>query len=277
MIWLWFTVLFANFAEAVAEGRGKAQADTLRKARTETARQVHFSLLSSYKKFETVSADKLRAGDLVVCEAGDVIPGWCRDAMIAWSTEAAITGSPRPSSAVSGGTVRQSRAGPNGSFPTGLLFGSQLLPGSSFLDRIIKLVYGPSARRRRMKSHSSTPLVGSTIIFVFADGHAWPSSYVTYAGGVISADRPVVLLRYTDPDHHSCLAVGHRYRRRGSSRAISVSSHPGHAVEAAGDVDKCRRLDKTGTVTFGNRQATELIVVPGATEREARRGSFAGE
>ncbi|MGA7153653.1 MAG: HAD-IC family P-type ATPase, partial [Pseudolabrys sp.] len=183
VIWLWFTVLFANFAEAVAEGRGKAQADTLRKARTET-RAKRIQSPSSYKKFETVSADKLRAGDLVVCEAGDVIPG-DGDVIegIASVNEAAITGESAPVIRESGGD-RSAVTGGTTVISDRIIIRITSSPGSSFLDRMIKLVEGAERQKTPNEIALDILLVGLTIIFVFAT--ATIPSYVTYAGGVIS-------------------------------------------------------------------------------------------
>ncbi len=270
VLWLWFTVLFANFAEAVAEGRGKAQADTLRKARTET-RAKRIQSPSSYKKFETVAADKLRAGDLVVCEAGDVIPG-DGDVIegIASVNEAAITGESAPvirefggdRSAVTGGTTVISDR---------IIIRITSSPGSSFLDRMIKLVEGAERQKTPNEIALNILLVGLTIIFVFAT--ATIPSYVTYAGGAVSVVMLVALFVTLIPTTIGALlsAIG----IAGMDRLVrfNVLAMSGRAVEAAGDVDTLL-LDKTGTVTFGNRQATEIFVVPGVTEREAAEAAL---
>ncbi|MFY9882194.1 MAG: potassium-transporting ATPase subunit KdpB, partial [Pseudolabrys sp.] len=270
VIWLWFTVLFANFAEAVAEGRGKAQADTLRKARTET-RAKRIQSPSSFNKFEAVSADKLRAGDLVVCEAGDVIPG-DGDVIegIASVNEAAITGESAPVIRESGGD-RSAVTGGTTVISDRIIIRITSSPGSSFLDRMIKLVEGAERQKTPNEIALDILLVGLTIIFVFAT--ATIPSYVTYAGGVISVIILVALFVTLIPTTIGALlsAIG----IAGMDRLVrfNVLAMSGRAVEAAGDVDTLL-LDKTGTVTFGNRQATELIVVPGASEREAAEAAL---
>ena len=270
VLWLWFTVLFANFAEAVAEGRGKAQADTLRKARTET-RAKRIQSPSSYKKFETVAADKLRAGDLVVCEAGDVIPG-DGDVIegIASVNEAAITGESAPVIRESGGD-RSAVTGGTTVISDRIIIRITSSPGSSFLDRMIKLVEGAERQKTPNEIALDILLVGLTIIFVFAT--ATIPSYVTYAGGAVSVVILVALFVTLIPTTIGALlsAIG----IAGMDRLVrfNVLAMSGRAVEAAGDVDTLL-LDKTGTVTFGNRQATEIFVVPGVTEREAAEAAL---
>ena len=270
VIWLWFTVLFANFAEAIAEGRGKAQADTLRKVRTET-RAKRIQSPSSFNKFEAVSADKLRAGDLVVCEAGDVIPG-DGDVIegIASVNEAAITGESAPVIRESGGD-RSAVTGGTTVISDRIIIRITSSPGSSFLDRMIKLVEGAERQKTPNEIALDILLVGLTIIFVFAT--ATIPSYVTYAGGAVSVVILVALFVTLIPTTIGALlsAIG----IAGMDRLVrfNVLAMSGRAVEAAGDVDTLL-LDKTGTVTFGNRQATELIVVPGATEREAAEAAL---
>ncbi|HEY6753362.1 MAG TPA: potassium-transporting ATPase subunit KdpB [Pseudolabrys sp.] len=268
--WLWFTVLFANFAEAVAEGRGKAQADTLRKARTETLAK-RIQSVASYKKFESVSADKLRAGDLVVCEAGDVIPG-DGDVIegIASVNEAAITGESAPVIRESGGD-RSAVTGGTTVISDRIIIRITSSPGSSFLDRMIKLVEGAERQKTPNEIALDILLVGLTIIFVFAT--ATIPSYVTYAGGAVSVVILVALFVTLIPTTIGALlsAIG----IAGMDRLVrfNVLAMSGRAVEAAGDVDTLL-LDKTGTVTFGNRQATEIIVVPGVNEREAAEAAL---
>ena len=270
VIWLWFTVLFANFAEAVAEGRGKAQADTLRKARTETLAK-RIQSVASYKKFESVSADKLRAGDLVVCEAGDVIPG-DGDVIegIASVNEAAITGESAPVIRESGGD-RSAVTGGTTVISDRIIIRITSSPGSSFLDRMIKLVEGAERQKTPNEIALDILLVGLTIIFVFAT--ATIPSYVTYAGGAVSVVILVALFVTLIPTTIGALlsAIG----IAGMDRLVrfNVLAMSGRAVEAAGDVDTLL-LDKTGTVTFGNRQATEIIVVPGVNEREAAEAAL---
>ncbi|MGD9837016.1 MAG: potassium-transporting ATPase subunit KdpB [Afipia sp.] len=269
-VWLWFTVLFANFAEAVAEGRGKAQADTLRQTRTETRAK---RLLSSDNSelYEGVSADQLEAGDLVVCEAGDIIPG---DGEvidgIASVNEAAVTGESAPVIRESGGD-RSAVTGGTTVISDRIVVRITSSPGSSFLDRMIKLVEGAERQKTPNEIALNILLVGLTIIFVFAT--ATIPSFVTYAGGAISIVVLVALFVTLIPTTIGALlsAIG----IAGMDRLVrfNVLAMSGRAVEAAGDVDTLL-LDKTGTITFGNRFATEIVVVPGFSEREAAEAAL---
>ena len=265
VLWLWFTVLFANFAEAVAEGRGKAQADTLRRSRTETKAKK----LSDPKKrtsFKAVPALELRAGDFVLVEAGDVVPG-DGDVIegIASVNEAAITGKSAPVIRESGGD-RSAVTGGTTVISDWIVVRITSSPGSSFLDRMIALVEGAERQKTPNEIALNILLIGLTIIFVFAT--ATIPSYATYAGGAISVVILVALFVTLIPTTIGALlsAIG----IAGMDRLVrfNVLAMSGRAVEAAGDVDTLL-LDKTGTVTFGNRLATEIIVVPGVTEREA--------
>ena len=264
VLWLWFTVLFANFAEAVAEGRGKAQADNLRKTRTET-RAKRILMPDNYEVYEGVSAEDLQAGDLVVCEAGDVIPG-DGDVIegIASVNEAAITGESAPVIRESGGD-RSAVTGGTTVISDRVVIRITSSPGSSFLDRMIKLVEGAERQKTPNEIALNILLIGLTIIFVFAT--ATIPSYATYAGGAVSVVILVALFVTLIPTTIGALlsAIG----IAGMDRLVrfNVLAMSGRAVEAAGDVDTLL-LDKTGTVTFGDRQATEIIPVPGVTERE---------
>ena len=270
VLWLWFTVLFANFAEAVAEGRGKAQADTLRRSRVETKAKK----LSDPKKrtsYKDVPALDLRAGDYVVVAAGDVVPG-DGDVVegIASVNEAAITGESAPvirefggdRSAVTGGTTVIS---------DWIVVRITSSPGSSFLDRMIALVEGAERQKTPNEIALNILLIGLTIIFVFAT--ATIPSYATYAGGAVSVVILVALFVTLIPTTIGALlsAIG----IAGMDRLVrfNVLAMSGRAVEAAGDVDTLL-LDKTGTVTFGNRLATEIILVQGVTEREAAEAAL---
>lgn len=269
-IWLWFTVLFANFAEAVAEGRGKAQADTLRQTRTET-RAKRLLSADNDELYEGVSADQLEAGDLVVCEAGDIIPG---DGEvidgIASVNEAAVTGESAPVIRESGGD-RSAVTGGTTVISDRIVVRITSSPGSSFLDRMIKLVEGAERQKTPNEIALNILLVGLTIIFVFAT--ATIPSYVVYAGGTISVVVLVALFVTLIPTTIGALlsAIG----IAGMDRLVrfNVLAMSGRAVEAAGDVDTLL-LDKTGTITFGNRFATEIVVVPGVTEREAAEAAL---
>ena len=270
VLWLWFTVLFANFAEAVAEGRGKAQADSLRKTRTET-RAKRILMPDNYEVYEGVPAEDLEAGDLVVCEAGDVIPGDGEVIQgIASVNEAAITGESAPVIRESGGD-RSAVTGGTTVISDRIVIRITSSPGSSFLDRMIRLVEGAERQKTPNEIALNILLIGLTIIFVFAT--ATIPSYATYAGGAISVVILVALFVTLIPTTIGALlsAIG----IAGMDRLVrfNVLAMSGRAVEAAGDVDTLL-LDKTGTVTFGNRLATEIIVVPGVTEREAAEAAL---
>jgi K+-transporting ATPase ATPase B chain len=270
VLWLWFTVLFANFAEAVAEGRGKAQADTLRRSRVETKAKK----LSDPKKrtnYKAVPALQLRAGDFVVVEAGDVVPG-DGDVIegIASVNEAAITGESAPVIRESGGD-RSAVTGGTTVISDWIVVRITSSPGSSFLDRMIALVEGAERQKTPNEIALNILLVGLTIIFVFAT--ATIPSYATYAGGAISVIILVALFVTLIPTTIGALlsAIG----IAGMDRLVrfNVLAMSGRAVEAAGDVDTVL-IDKTGTVTFGNRLATEIFVVPGVIEREAAEAAL---
>jgi len=270
MIWLWFTVLFANFAEAVAEGRGKAQADSLRQTRTET-RAKRVVLPDNHEVYEGVSAEDLEVGDLVVCEAGDIIPGDGEVIEgIASVNEAAITGESAPVIRESGGD-RSAVTGGTTVISDRIIVRITSSPGSSFLDRMIKLVEGAERQKTPNEIALNILLVGLTIIFVFAT--ATIPSYAAYAGGAISVVVLVALFVTLIPTTIGALlsAIG----IAGMDRLVrfNVLALSGRAVEAAGDVDTLL-LDKTGTVTFGNRLATEIIPVPGVSEREAAEAAL---
>ncbi|MEA2905127.1 MAG: potassium-transporting ATPase ATP-binding subunit [Alphaproteobacteria bacterium] len=270
VVWLWFTVLFANFAEAVAEGRGKAQADTLRKTRTET-RAKRVLMPDNTTVYEGVSAEDLETGDLVVCEPGDIIPGDGEVIEgIASVNEAAITGESAPVIRESGGD-RSAVTGGTTVLSDRIVVRITSSPGSSFLDRMIKLVEGAERQKTPNEIALNILLVGLTIIFVFAT--ATIPSYVAYAGGAISVVVLVALFVTLIPTTIGALlsAIG----IAGMDRLVrfNVLAMSGRAVEAAGDVDTLL-LDKTGTVTFGNRLATEIVPVPGVSEWEAAEAAL---
>jgi K+-transporting ATPase ATPase B chain len=263
VLWLWFTVLFANFAEAIAEGRGKAQAAALRRQRTETQAKLLAGPGGSGHKL--VPSTSLKVGDVVLVEAGDTIPsdGEVIEG-IASVNEAAITGESAP-------VIRES--GGDRSAVTG---GTQVLSdwikvritaalGSTFLDRMIKLVEGAERQKTPNEIALDILLVGLTIIFVFAT--VTIPSYATYAGGAISVVILVALFVTLIPTTIGALlsAIG----IAGMDRLVrfNVLAMSGRAVEAAGDVDTLL-LDKTGTITLGNRQATEFKPLRGIREQE---------
>jgi K+-transporting ATPase ATPase B chain len=254
-VWLWFTVIFANFAEAVAEGRGKAQADTLRKMRKETAAR---RLVGG--KEESVPSSSLRKGDIVVAEAGDLVPG---DGEIiegiASVDESAITGESAPVIRESGGD-RSAVTGGTKVLSDRIVIRIVTNPGESFLDRMIALVEGASRQKTPNEIALHILLVGLTLVFLFACVTLVPLAQ--YSGIGLSATVIVALLVCLIPTTIGGLlsAIG----IAGMDRLLqkNVIAMSGRAVEASGDVDTLL-LDKTGTITHGNRMATELIPLAG--------------
>ncbi len=263
VLWLWFTVLFANFAEAIAEGRGKAQADALRRQRTET--QAKLLTGSEGKNYKLVPGTTLKVGDIVLVEAGDTIPsdGEVIEG-VASVNEAAITGESAPVIRESGGD-RSAVTGGTQVLSDWIRVRITAAPGSTFLDRMIRLVEGAERQKTPNEIALDILLVGLTIIFVFAT--ATIPSYVAYAGGAISVVILVALFVTLIPTTIGALlsAIG----IAGMDRLVrfNVLAMSGRAVEAAGDVDTLL-LDKTGTITLGNRQATEFKPLRGVTEQE---------
>ena len=263
VVWLWFTVLFANFAEAIAEGRGKAQADALRRTRTET--QAKLLSRPDSKNYQLTPGTKLKVGDVVLVEAGDIIPsdGEVIEG-IASVNEAAITGESAPVIRESGGD-RSAVTGGTQVLSDWIKVRITAAPGSTFLDRMIKLVEGAERQKTPNEVALDILLVGLTIIFVFAT--VTIPSYASYAGGTISVIILVALFVTLIPTTIGALlsAIG----IAGMDRLVrfNVLAMSGRAVEAAGDVDTLL-LDKTGTITLGNRQATEFRPLRGVTEQE---------
>jgi K+-transporting ATPase ATPase B chain len=264
ILWLWFTVLFANFAEAVAEGRGKAQADTLRRQRTETQAKV-VAGAGEPKNYRLVPSAELKVGNIVLVEAGDMIPsdGEVIEGM-ASVNEAAITGESAPVIRESGGD-RSAVTGGTQVLSDWIRVRITAAPGSTFLDRMIRLVEGAERQKTPNEIALNILLIGLTVIFVFAT--ATIPSYVYYAGSTISVVILVALFVTLIPTTIGALlsAIG----IAGMDRLVrfNVLAMSGRAVEAAGDVDTLL-LDKTGTITLGNRQATEFKPVRGVTEQE---------
>ncbi len=264
ILWLWFTVLFANFAEAVAEGRGKAQADTLRRQRTETQAKL-ITAGGDRQSFRLVPSTNLKVGDLVLVEAGDMIPsdGEVVEGM-ASVNEAAITGESAPVIRESGGD-RSAVTGGTQVLSDWIRVRITAAPGSTFLDRMIHLVEGAERQKTPNEIALNILLIGLTIIFVFAT--ATIPSFVHYAGSTISVVILVALFVTLIPTTIGALlsAIG----IAGMDRLVrfNVLAMSGRAVEAAGDVDTLL-LDKTGTITLGNRQATDFKPVHGVTEQE---------
>jgi K+-transporting ATPase ATPase B chain len=263
ILWLWFTVLFANFAEAIAEGRGKAQADSLRQQRTET--QAKLMAGTDPKNYKRVPGTSLKVGDVVVVEAGDIIPsdGEVIEG-IASVNESAITGESAPVIRESGGD-RSAVTGGTQVLSDWIIVRISAAQGSTFLDRMIKLVEGAERQKTPNEIALNILLAGLTIIFVFAT--ATIPSYAAYAGGSISVVVLVALFVTLIPTTIGALlsAIG----IAGMDRLVrfNVLAMSGRAVEAAGDVDTLL-LDKTGTITLGNRQATEFKAARGVSEQE---------
>jgi K+-transporting ATPase ATPase B chain len=273
-LWLWFTVLFANFAEAMAEGRGKAQAETLRKARAETdARR-----LGEDGTTEIVASSKLRAGDLVLVSAGEFIPG---DGEViegvASVDESAITGESAPVIRESGGD-RSAVTGGTRVLSDEIKVRITSNPGETFLDRMIGLVEGASRQKTPNEIALNILLAGLTIIFLLAVVTLQP--FAIYSGAPQNIFALVSLLVCLIPTTIGGLlsAIGIAGMDRLIQRNVIAMS--GRAVEAAGDVDVLL-LDKTGTVTLGNREATAFHPAPNVTDAElasaAQLASFADE
>lgn len=260
--WLWLTVLFANLAEAVAEGRGKAQADTLRKAKTDT---VARRLSQDGGAEEQVPGTALRIGDLVVCEAGDIIPG-DGDVVegVASVDESAITGESAPVIRESGGD-RSAVTGGTKVLSDRIVIKITTKPGETFIDRMINLVEGAARQKTPNEIALNILLASLTIVFLLAVVTLQP--FAIYAG----AEQPMIvllaLLVCLIPTTIGALlsAIGIAGMDRLVQRNVLAMS--GRAVEAAGDVSTLL-LDKTGTITLGNRQAAEFVPVRGTTEAE---------
>src|ERR1700724_2202251 len=273
-VWLWFTVLFANFAEAMAEGRGKAQADTLRKARTETiAHKLQASGCTQH-----ISGSKLRAADVVVVSAGEFIPG---DGEViegvASVDESAITGESAPVIRESGGD-RSAVTGGARVLAHSINVRITSNPGETFLDRMIHLVEGAQRQKTPNEIALNILLAGLTIIFLLAVVTLQP--FAIYSGAPQSIFVLVSLLVCLIPTTIGGLlsAIGIAGMDRMIQRNVIAMS--GRAVEASGDVDVLL-LDKTGTITLGNRQATHFFPAPGVDEGHladaAQLSSFADE
>ncbi|MEU5956331.1 potassium-transporting ATPase subunit KdpB [Streptomyces sp. NPDC047525] len=258
--WLWLTTVFANLAEAVAEGRGKAQADTLRKAKTDTvARRLNGTAE------EQVPGTELRIGDLVVCEAGDVIPG-DGDVVegVASVDESAITGESAPVIRESGGD-RSAVTGGTKVLSDRIVIKITTKPGETFIDRMINLVEGAARQKTPNEIALNILLASLTIVFLLAVVTLQP--FAVYAGAEQSMIVLAALLVCLIPTTIGALlsAIGIAGMDRLVQRNVLAMS--GRAVEAAGDVSTLL-LDKTGTITLGNRQAAEFVPVRGTTEAE---------
>ena len=262
-LWLWFTVLFANFAEALAEGRGKARAASLRKTRIDmTAKQL---IDQSAKIWRKIPASELERGELVLVEAGELIPsdGEVVEG-VASVDESAITGESAPVIRESGGD-RSAVTGGTRVLSDYIVVRITATQGSTFLDRMIALVEGAERQKTPNEIALNILLAGMTLIFVFAV--ATIPAFAAYAGGHISVLVLVALFVTLIPTTIGALlsAIG----IAGMDRLVrfNVLAMSGRAVEAAGDVDTLL-LDKTGTITLGNRQAAAFLALPGIEERD---------
>ena len=271
ILWLWFTVLFANFAEAVAEGRGKAQAASLRRSKTEANAKLLYaagnekSSASGAAKWRSVPATALKPGDVVLVEAGDLIPS-DGDVIegVASVNEAAITGELAPVIRESGGD-RSAVTGSTTVISDWIKVKITAAQGSTFLDRMIALVEGAARQKTPNEIALNILLAGMTIIFVFVV--ATIPSFASYAGGKVTVLVLVALFVTLIPTTIGALlsAIG----IAGMDRLVrfNVLAMSGRAVEAAGDVDTLL-LDKTGTITLGNRQAAAFVPLTGVSEAE---------
>jgi potassium-transporting ATPase ATP-binding subunit len=267
-LWLWFTVLFANFAEAMAEGRGKAQAGTLRAMRRDTTARRE----TAPGRYESVSSSVLRKGDIIRVEAGEVIPG-DGDVIegVAFVNEAAITGESAPVLKEPGTDIRSSVTGGTTITSDWLRIQVTSDPGETFLDRMIALVEGAERQKTPNEIALNILLAGFTIIFLLAVMTIRP--FLDFVDGDVTTVALVSLLVCLIPTTIGGLlsAIG----VAGMDRMVqhNVLAMSGRAVETAGDIDTLI-LDKTGTITYGNRLASEFIPVAGHGERELVNASL---
>lgn len=259
--WLWFTVLFATFAEAVAEGRGRAQADSLKKTKSDLVARR----LKPDGSTDTIPATDLKVGDVVLVAAGELIPGDGEViAGVASVNESAITGESAPVIRESGGD-RSAVTGGTQVLSDEIRVKITVAPGSSFVDRMIALIEGAKRQKTPNEIALSILLSGLTLIFLFVCVAIW--GLAGYSGTVLSVTVLAALLVTLIPTTIGGLlsAIG----IAGMDRLVrfNVIATSGRAVEAAGDVDTLL-LDKTGTITFGNRMASDFLAAPGVTAGE---------
>ena len=269
-VWLWFTLLFANFAEALAEGRSKAQAASLRAAKRDIAakklREAHYSA-----KHDSVSSASLRKGDIVLIEAGDYVPGDGKVLEgVASVDESAITGESAPVIREAGGDF-SSVTGGTRVLSDWLVVEITVNPGETFLDRMIAMVEGAKRKKTPNEIALTILLVALTLVFLFATVTLLPFSiYATTEAGSgtqVTVTVLVALLVCLIPTTIGGLLSAIGVAGMGRLLRANVIATSGRAVEAAGDVDVLL-LDKTGTITLGNRQASAFIPVPGVTAPE---------
>ncbi|HVH82151.1 MAG TPA: HAD-IC family P-type ATPase, partial [Stellaceae bacterium] len=266
-VWLWLTVLFANLAEAVAEGRGKAQAETLRRAKQETVARklIGWKPGDSTFRIDEVPGTQLGVGDFVIVEAGQVIPG-DGDVIegVASVDESAITGESAPVIRESGGD-RSAVTGGTRVLSDQIIVQITSKPGETFIDRMIGLVEGASRQKTPNEVALNVLLASLTLIFVMAVVTLQPMAYYSKAPQnlIILVALIVALIPTTIGALLSAIGIA------GMDRLVqrNVLAMSGRAVEAAGDVNTLL-LDKTGTITIGNRLASEFIPMPGVPEAE---------
>jgi K+-transporting ATPase ATPase B chain len=261
-VWLWFTVYFATYATALAEARGKAQAATLRKTRSET--MAHRRCEDG--SLEEVGSSALRSGDVVVVREGETIPG-DGDVIegVAYVNEAVITGESAPVLKEPGTDIRSSVTGGTSLTSDTLTISITANPGETFLDRMIALVEGAKRQRTPNEIALSILLSGLTIVFLLATATLRP--FGLYAGAPLGIVVLVALLVCLIPTTIGGLLSAIGIAGMDRVARFNVLAMSGRAVEAAGDVDVIL-LDKTGTITFGNRLASRVVALPGVTERE---------
>ena len=265
--WLWFTVLFATFAEAVAEGRGRAQADSLKRTRSDLSARR----LTADGKEESIAATMLKVGDIVIVDAGELIPG---DGEViegvASVNESAITGESAPVIRESGGD-RSAVTGGTQVLSDQLKIRITTPPGASFVDRMIALIEGAERQKTPNEIALSILLSGLTLVFLIVVVTVW--GLAGYTGTLVSITVLAALLVTLIPTTIGGLlsAIG----IAGMDRLVrfNVIATSGRAVEAAGDVDTLL-LDKTGTITFGNRMAADFIPVPGVTAEQVAEAAL---
>jgi K+-transporting ATPase ATPase B chain len=260
--WLWFTVLFANFAEAIAEARGKAQADTLRATKKETpARRVVNG------REETISSSDLRKGDVILVSEGEIIPG---DGEIiegvAYVNEAAITGESAPVLKEPGTDIRSGVTGGTQVVSDSLTIRITANPGESFLDRMIGLVEG--ARRQKTPNEIALTILLAALSIIFTLVVVTLQPFAVYAGDAVDTIILIALLVCLLPTTIGALLSAIGIAGMDRVTRFNVLAMSGRAVETAGDVDVLL-LDKTGTITYGNRLAAEILPVAGASQDEA--------
>ncbi|TXI91701.1 MAG: potassium-transporting ATPase subunit KdpB [Neisseriales bacterium] len=275
-IWLWFTLLFANFAEGLAEGRSKAQADSLKSAK----KDVQTRKLANPKdreNFTLVSSSSLRKGDIVLIEAGDIIPG---DGEVlegcASVDESAITGESAPVIRESGGDFCSVTGGTK-VLSDWIVVAISVNPGESFLDRMIGMVEGAKRQKTPNEIALSILLTALTIIFLLVTVTLLPMSIYSvnanHSGSPISITVLVALLVCLIPTTIGGLLSAIGVAGMGRMMSANVIATSGRAIEASGDVDVLL-LDKTGTITYGNRQANNFYPVSGANEEELAKAAF---